>query len=162
METVDSNKRSVDFYQTTLSYISDDNTLHSHGSESLKYMKKFNYILFTVEEYFYWILIFQKLWRRQALHCPTPYELLCNVSKVCHSYTKEIMHHTYIVDNIRLTILSALTQINLTLEIFRSNGWVYTQFYLLLYRIAHKSHTTNLKFITVEYILICLWFIWTS
>jgi hypothetical protein len=68
------------------------------------------------------------------------------------------MHHVYIVDNIRHTILSAqkYLQINFMLEIFGNDGWVRTHFYLLLYRVAHKSHTTDLKFVVVECIIICL------
>lgn len=158
MEAVDSIKTLVYFHRIILLCVSEDNTLHSHESESFKYVEMFNYNLFTVEEYFNWILIFHKPWRKQRLHCPTHEELLCYVSKVCHSYTTEIMYRAYIVDNIRLTTLTALThlQINFTPLIFQSNGHLYTQLYFLLYRVGHKSHTTDLKFIVVECILICL------
>lgn len=157
MEAVDSIKILVDFHRIILLCVSEDNTLNSHDSESFKYVEIFNKFYLQLRNIFNWILIFQKPWRKQRLHCPTHEKLLCYVSKVCHSYTTEIMYRAYIVDNIRLNTLTALThlQINFTPLIFQSNGHLYTQLYFLLYRVGHTWHTTDLKFIVVECILIC-------
>jgi hypothetical protein len=49
MEVVNSTETSVYFYQATLRYISEDSSIRNHGSESLKCVENFNYILFILE-----------------------------------------------------------------------------------------------------------------